>query len=229
MPICFTQRPPWRQCSTIFYLSNEGISILENVGKLRGSLPQKVQTLLSYLKNQGTTIPILRERRRRHGAHSTPNLSHPNDCYRSSGAPHASGADAPLRGLWPSPMPWLLSKVGTNRGKSLCPRLHRRQHRGSLPDPPWTCCGWHGGGSSNNTHIGVEMCEPASIRYTSGANFLDQDPAATEAAVLRTYGTAVDLFAQLCRTFSLDPLGDGVILSSPRGPPAGHRHQPRGP
>lgn len=82
---------------------------------------------------------------------------------------------------------------------------------------PWTCRGWHGGGSSNNTHIGVEMCEPASIRYTSGANFLDQDPAATEAAVLRTYGTAVDLFAQLCRTFSLDPLGDGVILSHREG------------
>ncbi|MFR1232673.1 MAG: hypothetical protein ACLSCQ_03300 [Evtepia gabavorous] len=61
------------------------------------------------------------------------------------------------------------------------------------------------------------MCEPASIRYTSGANFLDQDPAATEAAVLRTYGTAVDLFAQLCRTFSLDPLGDGVILSHREG------------
>ena len=61
------------------------------------------------------------------------------------------------------------------------------------------------------------MCEPASIRYTSGANFLDQDPAATEAAVLRTYGTAVDLFAQLCRTFSLDPLGNGVILSHREG------------
>ena len=36
--------------STIFYLSNEGISILENVGKLGVPLPQKVQTLLSYLK-----------------------------------------------------------------------------------------------------------------------------------------------------------------------------------
>ena len=32
-------------------------------------------------------------------------------------------------------------------------------------EPP----GWHGGGSSNNTHIGVEMCEPACIKYTGGA------------------------------------------------------------
>ena len=28
---------------------------------------------------------------------------------------------------------------------------------------PWTMRGWHGGGSSNNTHIGVEMCEPYCI------------------------------------------------------------------
>ena len=48
--------------STIFYLSNEGISILENVGKLGVPLPQKVQTLLSYLKKiRGQRSPILRE------------------------------------------------------------------------------------------------------------------------------------------------------------------------
>lgn len=34
---------------------------------------------------------------------------------------------------------------------------------------PWNHRGWHGGGSSNNTHIGVEMCEPACIKYTGGA------------------------------------------------------------
>lgn len=46
--------------STIFYLSNEGISILENVGKLGVPLPQKVQTLLRYLKKTSeapTTVP----------------------------------------------------------------------------------------------------------------------------------------------------------------------------
>ena len=30
---------------------------------------------------------------------------------------------------------------------------------------PWNYRGWHGGGSSNNTHIGVEMCESSAIRY----------------------------------------------------------------
>ena len=37
---------------------------------------------------------------------------------------------------------------------------------------PWNHRGWHCGsgskGSGNNTHIGVEMCEPACIRYTQG-------------------------------------------------------------
>ena len=36
---------------------------------------------------------------------------------------------------------------------------------------PWNHRGWHAGGSANNTHIGVEMCEPACIRYTSGSGF----------------------------------------------------------
>ena len=40
---------------------------------------------------------------------------------------------------------------------------------------PWNHRGWHGGGSANNTHIGVEMCEPACIKYTSGANFTCSD------------------------------------------------------
>ena len=82
---------------------------------------------------------------------------------------------------------------------------------------PWNHRGWHGGGSSNNTHIGVEMCEPACIKYTSGANFTCSDPAVAKAAVKRTYEAAVELFAMLCEKFSLDPMKDGVILSHKEG------------
>ena len=39
------------------YLSNEGISILENVGKLGVPLPEKVQSLLRHLKNTGGNAP----------------------------------------------------------------------------------------------------------------------------------------------------------------------------
>ena len=71
---------------------------------------------------------------------------------------------------------------------------------------PWDYKGWHGGGSSNSTHIGVEMTEPASIKYTGGASFVDNDPEKTKAHVKGTYETAVELFAYLCKLFDLDPL-----------------------
>ena len=82
---------------------------------------------------------------------------------------------------------------------------------------PWNHRGWHGGGSSNNTHIGVEMCEPACIKYTGGATFTCSDPATAKAAVDRTYKAAVELFAMLCKQFNLDPLKDGVIISHKEG------------
>lgn len=82
---------------------------------------------------------------------------------------------------------------------------------------PWDHRGWHGGGSSNNTHIGVEMCEPASIKYTGGASFVCSDKASAQAAAKRTYDSAVALFAYLCKEYGLDPLGDGVIVSHREG------------
>lgn len=82
---------------------------------------------------------------------------------------------------------------------------------------PWNHRGWHGGGSSNNTHIGVEMCEPACIKYTGGANFTCSDPITAKAVAARTYRSAVELFAMLCKQFNLDPLKDGVIVSHREG------------
>lgn len=82
---------------------------------------------------------------------------------------------------------------------------------------PWDHRGWHGGGSSNDTHIGVEMCEPACIKYTGGATFTCSDTATAKAVVKRTYEAAVELFAMLCTKFDLDPLADGVIVSHAEG------------
>ena len=82
---------------------------------------------------------------------------------------------------------------------------------------PWNHRGWHCGASGNNTHIGVEMCEPGCIRYTGGATFTCSDLATAQAVAKRTYQAAVELFAMLCRKFSLDPLGDGVIVSHKEG------------
>ncbi len=82
---------------------------------------------------------------------------------------------------------------------------------------PWNYRGWHGGGECNNTHIGVEMCEPSVIKYTRGSLFLCSDAAAAQESAKRTYTAAVELFAMLCDRYSLDPLEDGVILSHCEG------------
>lgn len=82
---------------------------------------------------------------------------------------------------------------------------------------PWNHRGWHGGGTSNNTHIGVEMCEPKCIKYTGGASFTCSDLASAKASVEKTYKSAVELFAMLCKEFKLNPLADGVIVSHKEG------------
>lgn len=78
--------------------------------------------------------------------------------------------------------------------------------------------GWHGGGASNNTHLSLEMTEPATIKYTGGSSWIETgDGSNTKRHVLATYANAVQLFAQWCKEFNLDPLADGVIISHKEG------------
>ena len=74
---------------------------------------------------------------------------------------------------------------------------------------------WHGGGSINNSHMGIEMTEPKEIAYDAARGYrlsiLDGEKALTH--VKATYERAVELFARLCRKYGWDPLEDGVILS----------------
>lgn len=83
---------------------------------------------------------------------------------------------------------------------------------------PWDMFGWHCGDKANGTHIGIEMGEPDTIRYTGGANWVETgDGKRTKEIVMRTYKTAVELFAYLCETYKLDPTKDGVIISHYEG------------
>lgn len=82
---------------------------------------------------------------------------------------------------------------------------------------PWNHRGWHCGAAGNNTHIGVEMCEPDTISYTSGAAFAVSDADKAKRIVSRTYDSAVELFAKLCVDYDLDPMGEGVIVSHREG------------
>ena len=102
------------------------------------------------------------------------------------------------------------------------PGVEKAAHAFVEPDAvsqtlPWNYRGWHAGGAANNTHIGVEMTEPATIKYTGGSSWLDLDPTATETFIRKTYANAAALFAELCQQFKLDPLADGVIISHKEG------------
>lgn len=70
----------------------------------------------------------------------------------------------------------------------------------------WNYRGWHCGGTGNNTHIGVEMCESSYIKYTTGAKFTILDKAKAQAHCRTAYNSAVKLFAELCKKYSLDPM-----------------------
>lgn len=86
---------------------------------------------------------------------------------------------------------------------------------------PWDRRAGHAGGAANNTHIGVEMCEPDCIVYKKDRPWeftvAEADlPRAREIAE-RTYNSAVELFAYLCTEYKYDPLAPGVILSHKEG------------
>lgn len=63
----------------------------------------------------------------------------------------------------------------------------------------------HVGGPGNNYWLGIEMGEPNTIKYTSGASFKDNNPAASKAYVKGAYENAVWLIAKLCKEHNWDP------------------------
>lgn len=82
---------------------------------------------------------------------------------------------------------------------------------------PWDYKAWHCGGSGNSTHIGVEMCESSCIKYTGGATITCSDEKRARETVRRTLDAAVELFADLCGKYGLDPMGKNVIVSHKEG------------
>lgn len=135
-----------------------------------------------------------------------------SDCYKANRKISPTGLIIHSVGC-PQPNPYVFQRIWNKPGVNVC------VHGVIGPDGTvvqcleWNNRGWHAGGLANNTHIGIEMTEPATIKYTRGSSWIDLDPLRTKAHVLATYRHAVDLFAYLCKKYSLDPLKDGVILS----------------
>lgn len=64
---------------------------------------------------------------------------------------------------------------------------------------------WHVGSPGNAKWLGIEMCEPRQIKYTSGATFTVSDKAAAKAFVTACYENAVWLLAYLCKKYGWNP------------------------
>jgi hypothetical protein len=82
---------------------------------------------------------------------------------------------------------------------------------------PWNHRGWHAGSPANNMFISIELTEPSSIRYTSGASFVDNNPELTREHVQTTYKEAVAFAAYISREYELDPLDSNQLLSHHEG------------
>lgn len=64
---------------------------------------------------------------------------------------------------------------------------------------------WHVCSPGNDKWIGVEMCEPKQIKYTSGAKFTCSNRSAAQDYVRKTYANAVQLFAHICKKYGWNP------------------------
>ena len=64
---------------------------------------------------------------------------------------------------------------------------------------------WHVGSPGNDRWLGVELCEPSQITYTSGANFTVSDREAARTYAKSCWENAVFLLAKLCRDHGWDP------------------------
>ena len=95
--------------------------------------------------------------------------------------------------------------------------VHAFVHEGGVVQTlPWNRRGWHAGGSANNTHIGFEICEPAGHTY-QGGTMVGYDVEKNEDYFRKVYANAVELTAELCKIYDLDPLEEGVVLCHSEG------------
>lgn len=67
---------------------------------------------------------------------------------------------------------------------------------------PWNRIAYHCGGSANYSHIGFEICE-------DGLNDRDY--------CISTYNHAVEIDAELCKKYNLNPLESGVVICHSEG------------
>ena len=132
-----------------------------------------------------------------------------NKCYQAGAPLHPRGLMLHSIGC-PQPNAAVLARYFDQYqpgGQSVCVHAFAQADGTVYQTLPWEMRGWHCGGAANNTHIGIEMTEPsASMSYAESAE-----------QITGTYHATVELFANLCETYGLDPLADGVIIGHAEG------------
>lgn len=144
-----------------------------------------------------------------------------NDCYKTGKKITPKGLMLHSVGV-PQPSAKVFINNWNRGGLEKCVHAFIDANDGTVYQTlPWDHRGWHAGVgktgvSANNTYIGVEMCEPSQIKYTGGANFkIVGNKENAIAMANRTYKSAVELFAQLCVKYNLNPATD--IISHSEG------------
>lgn len=144
-----------------------------------------------------------------------------NRCYKSGRTIDVKGIMLHSIGC---PQPDALSLVNSwnSESASVCVHAFVDGNNGKVYQTlPWNRRGWHCGsgnnGSGNSTHVSVEMCEPDCITYVGGSTFTCSNLTKAKATAERTYKSAVELFAYICKQYGLNPLADGVIISHEEG------------
>ncbi len=140
-----------------------------------------------------------------------------NDCYKAGKTIvprgvmlHSTGANNPKLCRYVAPDDGLLGTPSSSHWNQSGIAVCVHAFIGKLADGsvaayqtlPWTMRGWHCGRSGNDTHISFEICEDG---LTDPVYFW------------LVYREAVELTAYLCKTYGLDPLGDGVVLCHAEG------------
>ena len=67
---------------------------------------------------------------------------------------------------------------------------------------PWNHRGWHAGGMANDTHIGIEICEPPGFSYSKN-QMIGYDVKKNEAYFRKAFDNAVHLCVFICREYGL--------------------------
>ncbi|MBS5878583.1 MAG: N-acetylmuramoyl-L-alanine amidase [Clostridium sp.] len=127
-----------------------------------------------------------------------------NDCYKAGrtivprGITIHSTAEPGIRAadwfdLWNKP-------ASEQNGREVCVHAFL-DDAGVMQYLPWDMRGWHAGGSDNNDHIGIEICEPPHMAYWTEFDIVGYDAAAQQPYFDQIWQNAVELCVFLIGQF----------------------------